>query len=178
MSDWKGININSNLVEKETERAVLFKMPKNSEYKGWQFWHPKKCVHEGKHSAALNLGYTADWDFKLTKQWKDGTHKEEKKISVDEFENAFDVINTNIEESAEAHAAKVAKGIEKTTAKLERKLNKMSNVEYFPPIAGDGDCYITCPGDDGDATTMWWHYALRDDGTWYAACGEKTISMI
>lgn len=89
----------------------------------------KKCVHEGKHSAALKLGYTADWDFKLTKQWKDGTHKEEKKISVDEFENAFDVINTNIEESAEAHAAKVAKGIEKTTTKLERKLNKMSNVE-------------------------------------------------
>lgn len=88
---WKNIYINSNLIQRDTGRAVLFAMPKNGRYAGWTFWHPEKCVH-GVHGRTdcVCIGYTDEWDFRLIK--KDNTMN----ITVKEFEEAFEKMDSNI----------------------------------------------------------------------------------
>jgi len=102
---WKNIQINANQVETETGRACLIKMPNGSDFAGYMFWHPAKCVREGKHSAALSIGYTEDWNFKLIKKGNGKYNKfetiSEQEISVEDFEEAFNVTNDNIREKKE-----------------------------------------------------------------------------
>lgn len=40
MSRWKKVQISRQNIQAETARAVLIKMPRKSEYKGYVFWHP------------------------------------------------------------------------------------------------------------------------------------------
>lgn len=68
MAEWKNFNINKNQVETETARGVLIKMPNSSRYAGFKFWHPRKCVREGRHSAALSVGYTDEFTFRLERR--------------------------------------------------------------------------------------------------------------
>ncbi len=89
--DWKNIYINSNLIQRDTGKAVLFAMPKNGKYAGWSFWHPAKCVHGiVNRRDIVRLGYTDDWDFKLVK--KDNSME----ITVEQFEQAFEKMDANI----------------------------------------------------------------------------------
>ena len=100
MSNWKNININTNLIETETDKAVLFKMPHNSNYNGYVFWHPSKLVRSGRHSASVSVGYTDDFRFKL-KEYRKGKYNwknviSEIEIGATEFEEAFRKTNENI----------------------------------------------------------------------------------
>lgn len=96
MSDWKNININMQNIETNTSRSVLIKMPNNSEYKGFKFWHPAKLVRHGRHSNAVSIGYTDEFTFRLFKTNKHYEIVEEEEIDVEEFEEAFGVTNENI----------------------------------------------------------------------------------
>lgn len=91
---WKSININKQQVETETFKAMLIKMPNNSSYKGFCFWHPKKLIREGRRKNALSLSYTDEFVFKISK--KSNGKIIEDAINVDMFEEAFDVIDSNI----------------------------------------------------------------------------------
>lgn len=97
---WKNININKQNVKFDTGRAVLIAMPHSSDYDGFSFWHPSKLVREGRHSNALSIGYTDDFNFKLVKYGKGKYNSrdiiDEQEISVEEFEEAFGVMNENI----------------------------------------------------------------------------------
>ena len=64
---WKSLQINKNMIDQETAKAVLVKMPSKSKYAGFKFWHPKKLVHDGVNRAAKSLPYKDDWVFKLTR---------------------------------------------------------------------------------------------------------------
>lgn len=90
---WKNIEINLQNIETETERAVLIKMPNNSDYAGYKFWHPSKLVRYGSNSYARSIGYTDEFTFKLKKygngKWNKTQVIDEKEISVEEFEEAF-----------------------------------------------------------------------------------------
>lgn len=97
---WKNININSNQIETDTGKSVLIKMPNNSEYAGYMFWHPSKLVRNGRHSASYSLGYTDEFIFKLKKygngKWNKREVIHEIEISAEEFEEAFGVTDRNI----------------------------------------------------------------------------------
>lgn len=98
---WKNININIQNIEYETGKATLIKMPNNSDYAGYKFWHPSKLIRPGKNSYAVSLGYTDDFLFRL---FKNGNGKYNKKeiideieIDVEEFEEVFGIMDKNIQ---------------------------------------------------------------------------------
>lgn len=90
MSEWKTIEANSNLIQHDTGKAVLIKVP-NSEFK---FWHPAKCVRtSGKSGYRLSISYTDSFDFKLFRSGKGRYNKsekiEEKTVTSSELESMF-----------------------------------------------------------------------------------------
>lgn len=97
---WKNININKQNIKAETEKAILINMPHNSNYDGYSFWHPRKLVRDGKHSYAISLGYTEEFEFKLVKYGKGKYNSKEiidqTVIDYEEFEEAFGVMSENI----------------------------------------------------------------------------------
>ena len=101
---WKEININSNLIKRETGRAVLIALPHNSEYNGYSFWFPSKLVKKGKNSAAVSLSYTDDFSFRFVKHGKGRYNRneviDEIPIAADEFEAIFETVDSNITSSA------------------------------------------------------------------------------
>lgn len=97
---WKNININKQNIEAETGKAILIKMPNNSNYKGFMFWHPTKLVRDGRNKNAVSIGYNDEFTFDLKKLGNGKYNKmdviDEIKISVEEFEEAFGVMDENI----------------------------------------------------------------------------------
>lgn len=93
---WKNLNVSKNMIKVETGRAVLIALPHNSKYDGYAFWHPAKLVREGKHSAAVSISYTEEFEFKLKKYGKRNNVIDEISLSYDEIEEAFGVVNENI----------------------------------------------------------------------------------
>lgn len=99
MSRWKKVQISRQNIQAEAARAVLIKMPRKSEYKGYVFWHPSKLVREGKNSNALSLSYTNEFIFRLMK-YGGGQYNKYEIIDVQEldsydFEKAFRTMDEN-----------------------------------------------------------------------------------
>ena len=90
---WKNIEINLQNIETNTGKATLIKMPNNSDYAGYKFWHPSKLVRYGSNSYARSIGYTDNFTFKLFKNGKGKYNKfdviDEIEIDAEEFEEAF-----------------------------------------------------------------------------------------
>ena len=97
---WHSIQINKQNIKAETDSGVLIKMPHNSDYDGYVFWHPAKLVRNGKHSYAISISYTDEFVFRLKKYGNGKYNKfdiiDEQEIDVCEFRNAFEIMNDNI----------------------------------------------------------------------------------
>lgn len=126
MANWKNININTNQIKAETGKAVLIAMPHNSDYDGYVFWHTSKLIRNGRHSASVSLGYTDDFTFTLKKYGKGRYNSreviDEKVIDVEEFENAFGVVDENITEKEiknpyETHKPQTVEAVENNIIK-------------------------------------------------------------
>lgn len=95
---WKNIEINLQNIEIDTGKATLIKMPNNSKYAGYKFWHPSKLVRYGSNSYARSIGYTDEFTFKLKKfgngKWNKNEVISEMEINVEEFEEAFDCMKS------------------------------------------------------------------------------------
>lgn len=95
--EWKSIQINKQNIKKNIGTAVLIAMPHNSDYNKFTFWHTTKLIKVGKHSNALELIYNDEFIFKLKKVSKKNFNVlEEIEIDVEDFEEAFRVMNDNI----------------------------------------------------------------------------------
>ena len=99
---WKSIQINKQNVKHDTGRTVLIAMPHNSNYDGYEFWHPAKLVRDGYNSYAVSLSYTDDFKKEIKKMGKGRYNSNqviaELEINAEEFEKAFEVMNDNISE--------------------------------------------------------------------------------
>lgn len=98
---WKTINFNKQNIEHETERATLIKMPNNSKYSGYKFWHPSKLVRTtGGNGYFMSFSYTDSFKFKLIKtgngKWNKSEIIDEVTISANEIEDAFETVSTEI----------------------------------------------------------------------------------
>lgn len=98
--EWKNVNINKQNIDAETSRSVLIKMPHNSDFDGYKFWHPSKLVRKGRNSNSVSISYNDQFTFKLKKYGNGKYNKrdviDEIDIDAEEFENAFCVMDENI----------------------------------------------------------------------------------
>ena len=75
---WKNVKLNSSLVQNETSKAILVKVPKEE----WLFWYPAKLVRfMGKGNYLMSLGLNSDMSFNL---FKNGKGKYNKFTKIDE----------------------------------------------------------------------------------------------
>lgn len=97
---WYKINVNILNIEVETAKAVLVKMPNNSKYKGFKFWHPAKLIRGGRHTYAACILFTEEFTFKLFKTGNGKHNKyeviDQTEIDVEELLEAFEVMDENI----------------------------------------------------------------------------------
>ena len=98
---WYKINFNALNIEHETTRATLIKMPKNSNYAGYCFWHPKKLIRENEIGKGYFLTFSFDenFKFKLQKYSKSKYKKElldEVVLDFEEIMNEFEAGDTTI----------------------------------------------------------------------------------
>lgn len=87
MTEWLKVKANSNLIQAETDRAVLIKLPKTE----LCFWHPSKLVkYSGKKGYKITISYTDGWKFiaKRTSQ-KTKAILEEREIPAEKFPSYF-----------------------------------------------------------------------------------------
>lgn len=123
------IKFNSQNIENETARAVLIKMPNESIYKGYKFWHPSKLVRdEGGKGYFKSFSFTDEFEFKLIKYGNGRYNRykviEEKNISVEEMLEQF---NTSIDEAITKHErALYRKGDEE---KITREVRRPEKIE-------------------------------------------------
>ncbi len=85
---WKSIEANSNLIQAQTDKAILIKLPKSD----LTFWHPSKCVRtNGKKGYKLSISYTDSFEFKCFRKGGVGGKEtlEEKIYNGDEIRKAF-----------------------------------------------------------------------------------------
>ena len=66
----EAINFNALSIEHETAKSVLIKMPNNSEWQGYTFWHPSKMRKDVKvevKGISRLFSYTDNWEFTIFK---------------------------------------------------------------------------------------------------------------
>lgn len=92
--EWKNISCNSNLIQFDTGRALLIKLPKSE----LTFWHPSKlCRLSGKNNYKLSFGYTDNFTFRcFRKSSKTQNILEEKEMNTNEIERVFNKTDDEI----------------------------------------------------------------------------------
>lgn len=102
---WKSIQINKQNVSRLSSYSSLIQMPHNSDFDGYSFWHTNKLIREGKHKNAFKISYSDDFTFNLVKYGKGKWNKKEIidriNIGVEDFEEAFGVMDENIKSKGE-----------------------------------------------------------------------------
>lgn len=116
--EWKTILINSNNIETTNGNSTLIKMPNNSEYSGYKFWHPSKLIRsKGKGNWSFSLSYTNEFEFKIFKNGNGKYNKFEKidqlTISSKDIEYYFEKMNTKI--SDDLKSSKIFLKVQETT---------------------------------------------------------------
>ena len=92
--EWKTIDINIQNIDNDNGKATLIKMPNNSKYAGYKFWHPSKLVRDGNNSYAKTFSYNDEFIFKLKKygngKWNKFDIIDEIEITPKQMEEAFE----------------------------------------------------------------------------------------
>ena len=125
---WHKVYFNSQNIEHETAKATLIKMPNKSEYAGYKFWHPSKCVRTLSKGNGYfkTFSYTDNWEFTIFKSNKKGERTAEQTLTAEDMEIAFDVVNKQIgvDASTESYLEiEEPKKVDKTVKDLVFRIN-------------------------------------------------------
>lgn len=87
---WNKLSINRQNIKTETKKAYLVKLPENSQYQGYVFWHPKKMVEATNfyNGYLMALSYPDSWEFKLKED--DSISYKELTLNGRELKQAFE----------------------------------------------------------------------------------------
>lgn len=90
MAQWFKFPVNIQNIKHETEKAVLIAMPHNSDYDGFEFWHPKKLVRNGSNSYEVFVSISDTFRVTL-KRVSEKTFKvlDERIVGYEELLDAF-----------------------------------------------------------------------------------------
>lgn len=120
-ASWEKIYFNAQSIVAETDNAVLIKMPNNSQYKGYCFWHPRKLVREqGGKGYHYTFAFTYEFSFRL-KKFGQGRYNfkdviSEVQLTVSEMKAAFGIVNENVHQFVEQETENlIEKNIETVT---------------------------------------------------------------
>lgn len=94
MTNWIQVRANSNLIQNQTEKAVLIKLPKSE----LMFWHPIKCVRTaGKSNYLMTISFTDSFKFNCFRNGKGKTTSfkkiEEVEYTAQEIKDIFEKHN-------------------------------------------------------------------------------------
>lgn len=120
---WEKIKFNKNNIKYETGKATLIKMPNNSEYVDFYFWHPSKLVREeGGKGYFKSFSFTEEWEFKIFKKNKKGEIVDELEITVEEMKEIFEVVDEKINSNIDNESYYL-------DVKIPEKINKKVDID-------------------------------------------------
>lgn len=101
---WEKIYLNSQNIIYDNGKSCLIKLPNNSDYSNFKFWHPSKLIRDlNKGNGYLkSLSFTDDWEFKIFKDDKNYKKIKEEILSPEEIMQQFEVMSETIEYQADA----------------------------------------------------------------------------
>lgn len=126
-TNWVSIYIDQSNVLRETEKAVLFELPKEHEYAGMKFWNPSKLCSKTKslRNTAIRVSFPEGGNIDLfkdeyNKETKESKILEEKTITAEIMKQTFDTM----------HDKKKDKEFEKDLG-IEEENNKTNRSKEF-----------------------------------------------
>ena len=133
-SVWNKIFFNAQSIQGETSSSVLIKMPNNSQYKGWCFWHPQKLVREqGGKGYHLSFSFTSEWEFCI-KLYGHGKYNKmdvirEITIDADEMKGIYNVVDNNVNDFVTTETNNIIKEETVITEVAHHAPDKIDTVE-------------------------------------------------
>ena len=121
---WYKVRFNAQNVEHNTGKAVLIKMPNNSGWKGYKFWHPSKLVREeGGKGYFLSFSFTEEFQFKIF------TKTREEILDHKDILEAFQVGNDSIEQAITNHEKPSSYLIVDEPTKIEGEVEEIEELK-------------------------------------------------
>lgn len=96
---WEKIYLNSQNIIYDNGKSCLIKMPNNSSYKGYKFWHPIRLVRELSTGNGYfkTFSFTTEWEFKIFKDDKNYNKISEITLSTEEMIAEFETVSKEVE---------------------------------------------------------------------------------
>lgn len=111
--EWKSLEINSCFAGRKHGKSRMFYCPESSDYAGYVFWHPIKCIKKDEWGETYYIRYNDDWKFRLT---ANGGALEEN-LTAEEFEKAISASDwSQYEKLSEHHVPLKLEAIENPEA--------------------------------------------------------------
>lgn len=121
---WYNIKFNAQNIEHNTGKAVLIKLPNNSGWKGYKFWHPAKLVREeGGKGYFLSFSFTEEFKFKVF------TKTQEYTLDYKDILEAFKVGNDSIEQAITNHEKPSSYLIVNEPTKIEGEVKEIEELK-------------------------------------------------
>ncbi|MDV5977925.1 hypothetical protein [Streptococcus canis] len=101
---WEKIYLNTQNIIYDNGKSCLIKLPNDSDYTNFKFWHPSKLIRDLSKGNGYfkSLSFTDDWEFKIFEDDKNYKKIKEEILSPEELVQQFETMSETIEYQADA----------------------------------------------------------------------------